>query len=52
MAASAKPDGTAATEAEWLAFHVDEFHISLDEQGTVIANCDFRWWHFLSLWNE
>jgi len=41
MTASAKANRFASSEAEWLAFLIDNFEIAFDAYGTVIGNSDF-----------
>jgi len=48
MAAAAKRDCGAPSEAVRLAFHIDEFDFPFDAQGPVIANRDLGRWHLRS----
>jgi hypothetical protein len=48
VAATAKCNRLAATQAVRLAVHVAEFYLSLDAQGAVIANGNLSGRHFCS----
>jgi hypothetical protein len=48
VAATAKRDCGAPGKAVRLAIHIEKFDFPFDTQGTIIADRDFCWWHWIS----
>src|ERR1035437_10167081 len=49
MPATAKSDRAAASEAIYLALHIDDFKFPFDAQWAIVSNDDLRRRHFFSI---